>query len=115
MVLQIEQPETIRLVERLADLTGESAETIVALALQERLDRLEHADEDAWDRDDLMLAMLASLPVDDEPVTDEDRRHIDEGWQAYRDGQVVSAEEIRRGWGETEREPRRSAKPRAAT
>lgn len=45
---------------------------------------------------DPVLAMLASAPVDDEPVTDDDRRHIEEGRQAYRDGQVLSAEEVRR-------------------
>jgi hypothetical protein len=115
MVLQIKQPETLRLVKRLSDITGESAETIVAVALRERLDRLEHADEDARDQEDPMLAMLASLPVDDEPVTDEDRRHLDEGWQAYRDGQVVTAEEVRRAWGDSERETRCRPKPRAAT
>jgi hypothetical protein len=43
---------------------------------------------DAYDTDgDPMLAMLASLPIDDEPVTDEDRRRLDEGWRAYREWQ----------------------------
>jgi hypothetical protein len=41
--------------------------------------------------EDPMLAILASLPVDDESVTADDRRHIDDGWQAYRNGQVVDA------------------------
>jgi hypothetical protein len=44
--------------------------------------------------DDPMPAMLASLPIDDEPVTDKDRRHIDAGWRAYREGEVVSAEDV---------------------
>jgi hypothetical protein len=46
---------------------------------------------------DPMLAMLAAAPVDDEPITDDDRRHIDEGWQAYREGRVVSSEEAKQG------------------
>lgn len=61
-----------------------------------------------------MLAMLASLPVDDKPVPDEDRRHIEEGWQAYRAGEVVSAEEVKRGCLDATGEPRRTAKGRAA-
>jgi len=44
---------------------------------------------------DPVLAMLAAAPVDDEPVTDNDRRHIAEGWQAYREGRVVSSEEAK--------------------
>lgn len=44
---------------------------------------------------DPVLAMLAAAPVDDEPVTDDDRRHIAEGWQAYREGRVVSSEEAK--------------------
>ncbi len=44
------------------------------------------------DECDPVLAMLAACPVDDEPVTDDDRRRIEEGWQAYRDGRVVSAQ-----------------------
>ena len=42
------------------------------------------------DDQDPVLAMLARAPVDDEPVTDDDRRHIAEGWQGLWDGQVVS-------------------------
>lgn len=44
---------------------------------------------------DPVLAMLEAAPIDDEPVTDDDRRHIEEGRQAYRLGLTVSAEEIR--------------------
>jgi hypothetical protein len=46
---------------------------------------------------DPVLAMLEAAPVDDEPVTDDDRWHIEEGRRAYRSGQVLSAEEVRRG------------------
>ena len=47
MALQIEAPETIRLVEELARRTGEGAETVVQVALQERLARLRTPEEDA--------------------------------------------------------------------
>ena len=46
--------------------------------------------------EDTVLALLAAAPVDDEPVTDDDRQQIAEGWQAYRDGQALSAEDMRR-------------------
>jgi hypothetical protein len=60
---------------------------------------------------DPMLAMLMSLPFDDEPTTDDDRQRIDEGWEAYRNGQVVSAEDVRHGCRDTRDE---TAKRRAA-
>lgn len=44
---------------------------------------------------DPVLAMLDAAPIDDESVTDDDRRHIEEGWQAYRDGRMLTAEEIK--------------------
>lgn len=47
------------------------------------------------DDQDPVLAMLAAVVVDDEPVSDDDRRHIVEGRQAYREGRIVSAEEVR--------------------
>jgi hypothetical protein len=47
MALQIEAPETIRLVEELARRTGEGAETVVQIALQERLARLRTPEEEA--------------------------------------------------------------------
>ena len=47
MALQIEAPETIRLVEELARRTGEGAETVVQVALQERLARLRIPEEEA--------------------------------------------------------------------
>jgi hypothetical protein len=47
------------------------------------------------DEQDSVLAMLARSPGDDEPVTDDDRRHIAEGWEAYREGRVVSSEEAK--------------------
>jgi hypothetical protein len=40
MALQIRAQKTIQLVEQLSHLTGESAETVVEVALQERLARL---------------------------------------------------------------------------
>ena len=45
---------------------------------------------------DPVLAIMDAAPIDDEPVTEEDRRYIDLARQAYRDGDIVSAEEIRR-------------------
>lgn len=47
MALQIEAPATIRLIEELARRTGESAETVVEVALRERLARLRTPEEEA--------------------------------------------------------------------
>ena len=94
-------------VGRLTTALAEIQQTIKAF-FRQRFSRSQEAD------DDPILAMLASLPVDDEPVTDEDRQHIEEGRQAYRDGQVVSAEEVRRGCLDARGETRRSAGRRTA-
>ena len=51
--------------------------------------------EPEQEQQDPVLAMLAAAPVDDEPVTDDDRRLIAEGWQAYQEGRVVSSEEAK--------------------
>lgn len=53
MVLQIEAPETIQLIERLSHMTGESAETTVEIALRERLDRLRSSAEEAQRRSEV--------------------------------------------------------------
>lgn len=47
MALQIEAPETIRLIEDLSRRTGEGTETVVRVAVQERLARLRTPDEEA--------------------------------------------------------------------
>jgi hypothetical protein len=98
-------------VERLITALSEMQQIVKTLS--RRLLRRSARDQEP--EDDPVLAMLASLPIDDEPVTDEDRRRIVEGWQAYRDGQVVSAEEVRRGClgneGET---PQKAKHPTAA-
>jgi hypothetical protein len=47
MALHIDAPETIRLIEDLSRRTGESAETVVRVAVQERLARLRTPEEEA--------------------------------------------------------------------
>ena len=41
MALQIQSPETLRLVEELARRTGESTESAIEIAVRERLERLQ--------------------------------------------------------------------------
>jgi hypothetical protein len=48
---------------------------------------------------DPVLRSLLFAPPDDEPVTDEERAAIDEGWRAYHEGRVVSADELRNRLG----------------
>lgn len=47
MALQIKEPATIRLIEDLSRRTGESAETVLQVALRERLARLRTPEEEA--------------------------------------------------------------------
>jgi hypothetical protein len=47
MALEIEAPETIRLIEDLSRRTGESVETVVRVAVQEKLARLRTPEEEA--------------------------------------------------------------------
>lgn len=47
MALQIEAPETIRMIEDLSRRTGEGAETAVHVAVKERLARLRTPEEEA--------------------------------------------------------------------
>ncbi len=60
MVLQIEKPETIRLVEELARRTGESTETTVEIAVRERIARLRTPEEEERRREKLE-ALVESL------------------------------------------------------
>lgn len=53
MVLQIETPETIRLVEELAQRTGESTETAVQIAARDALARLPTSEEEQQRREQL--------------------------------------------------------------
>lgn len=52
---------------------------------------------------DPVLAMLAAAPYDDEPLTEDDKRHIAEGRRAYQDGQTVSAEDAKQACLATEK------------
>ena len=47
MVLQLEAPETIRLAEEISRRTGEDPETVVQVALRERLARMRTPEEEA--------------------------------------------------------------------
>jgi hypothetical protein len=50
-------------------------------------------------RDDPMLRALALAPVDDEPVTDEDRADLAAARAEYRRGETLSNEDVRRAMG----------------
>lgn len=45
--------------------------------------------------DDPVIRAIRSAPIDDEPVTDEDRQAIAEGYQDIAAGRVFSNEQIR--------------------
>ena len=70
MALQIEAPETIRLIEELIERTGESAETAVAAALRERLDRLRGAEEESRRRPEVyaLVNELATIVKESQPI-----------------------------------------------
>jgi hypothetical protein len=46
--------------------------------------------------DDPFLELLESVEIDDEPLTDEDRAAIRDGWDAYVRGESRSWEDVRR-------------------
>ena len=48
---------------------------------------------------DPVLRALAEAPVDDEPVTEADRRALDEAWEEVRRGETIPHEEIKREFG----------------
>jgi hypothetical protein len=48
---------------------------------------------------DQLLLALANAPLDDEPETEEERAAVAEAWDAYRRGEWVSAEDVRRELG----------------
>jgi hypothetical protein len=48
---------------------------------------------------DPVLRSLLFAPPDDEPVTDEEEAAIAEGWRAYREGRVLSSDELRNRLG----------------
>lgn len=43
---------------------------------------------------DRLEAALADAPIDDEPLTDEDRAAIEAGWEDYRQGQTNTLDEL---------------------
>lgn len=45
------------------------------------------------------LYTLDNAPEDDEPVTDDERRAIEEALRDVREGNVVPHEEVKRRWG----------------
>ena len=49
--------------------------------------------------DDPVASSLADVPVDDEPVTDDDRTAIEESDEDIAAGRVVSLEQLRREYG----------------
>jgi len=46
--------------------------------------------------EDPVLMIHANAPVDDEPLSDDDRMRLREGREAFRSGNVLSAEEVKR-------------------
>lgn len=60
MVLQIQRPEILRLVEELSRRTGMNAEAVVESALQEQFDRLEEQGAEA-ERRAQIYALVAEL------------------------------------------------------
>jgi len=51
-------------------------------------------------RKDPVVAMLESAPLDDEPVTDDDVRSLEEGWQDYLAGRYLTSDEVKRKYRE---------------
>jgi hypothetical protein len=81
MAIQIEAPETIRRIEELARRTGESDETAVRVAVQERLARLRTPEEEAERRAEvyaLVRELQASFKAHPEAVVNLEELLYDE-------------------------------------
>lgn len=73
MALQIEKPETIRLVKELARRTGESTETTVEIAVRERIARLRTPEEEQRRRERLEAladSLAARFKASGQPLVD---------------------------------------------
>jgi hypothetical protein len=73
MALQIDAPETIRLLETLSQLTGESAEETVEIALRERLERLRLSESEIQRRAEVQVLVnkiAARFSESDQPAID---------------------------------------------
>jgi hypothetical protein len=82
MALQIKAPETIRLVEELARRSGEGAETVVQVALQELLARLRTPEEEVERRARvyaLVHELATSIKESGVPLEDPDELLYGEG------------------------------------
>lgn len=51
-------------------------------------------------RKDPVMEVLEAAPLDDEPVTEDDLRSLEEGWQDYLAGRTISSEEVKRKFRE---------------
>lgn len=73
MALQIESPETIRMIEDLSRRTGKSPEAVVESALREQYARLRDEDSEAWQRVEiyaLVDELRALVKESPEPIRD---------------------------------------------
>jgi antitoxin VapB len=81
VALNIRNPETERLAERISELTGETKTAAVTRALRERLERLqrEHSGQSLADRLDAIACRMARLPVRDARTPEEILGYDDRG------------------------------------
>ena len=81
MVLQIEGPETIRVIRELARRTGQSEERVVDAAVRERLARLRTPEEEAERRSKvyaIVQDLQARFKASGQPILDPDELFYDE-------------------------------------
>ena len=52
------------------------------------------------DTDDPVLRALWEAPIDDEPLSDEDRASLAAGWEDIKAGRIVTLEEVERELGD---------------
>ena len=70
-------------------------ETVDIAAIRNRMRSLRF-----WRRKDPFLELLESAPLDDEPVTEDDLRSLEEGRAANRAGRTTASEEVKRRYRE---------------
>jgi hypothetical protein len=85
-------PWANRLFVALVEVQKTLARAANKLTKRPRLRVVSHDEPANGEFSDPVLALLAAAPIDDEPVSADDRRHIAEGWKAYREGRMVPEE-----------------------
>jgi hypothetical protein len=80
--------------------TRQALKDMIDMVPEERLDDVEQSIRRVMDvEDDPVMRSLRRAPIDDEPLTAEERAAIDEGLRSLSEGRGITTEELKRRLG----------------